>query len=45
MTATMGLAATFSREDARQNGVVIGRDARALGQDVALQPYINVFRT
>ena len=23
-TATMGLAATFSREDARQNGVVIG---------------------
>lgn len=44
LTATMGLAATFSREDARQNGVVIGRDARALGQDVALQPYINVFR-
>jgi beta-glucosidase len=43
-TATMGVAATFSREDARENGVVIGRDARALGIDVALQPFINIFR-
>ncbi len=43
-TATMGLAATFSPEDARLNGVVIGRDARALGIDVALQPFINIFR-
>jgi len=44
MTATMGLAATWSREDARKNGVVIGRDARALGQDVVLQPFVNLVR-
>ncbi len=43
-TATMGLAATFSLEDAEQNGVVIGRDARALGIDVVLQPFINIDR-
>jgi beta-glucosidase len=44
MTATMGLAATFSRQDAYDNGVVIGRDARALGQQIVLEPYINLFR-
>jgi len=44
MTATMGLAATFSRQDARQNGIVIARDARALGQDVVLEPFINMLR-
>jgi beta-glucosidase len=44
MTATMGLAATFSRTDAHDNGMVIGRDARALGVQVVLQPYINLFR-
>lgn len=44
MTATMGLAATFSREDARQNGIVIARDARSLGIDVVLQPFINMDR-
>jgi beta-glucosidase len=44
LTATMGLAATFSRDDARQNGVVIARDARSLGIDVVLQPFINVDR-
>ena len=43
-TATMGLAATFSPADAFQNGVVIGRDAKALGIDVALQPFINIYR-
>ena len=43
-TCTMGLAATFSREDAEQNGAVIGRDARALGIDVVLQPFINIDR-
>jgi beta-glucosidase len=43
-TATMGLAATFSLEDAERNGVVIGRDARALGIDVVLQPFINIDR-
>ncbi len=44
LTATMGVAATFSREDAFQNGVVIARDARALGIDVVLQPFINMDR-
>ena len=44
LTATMGVAATFSREDARLNGVVIGRDAKSLGIDVALQPFINMDR-
>ena len=44
MTATMGLAATFSREDARRNGIVIGGDARALGQDIVLEPFLNLAR-
>jgi beta-glucosidase len=43
-TATMGVAATFDVRIARLNGVVIGREARALGIDVALQPYINIDR-
>ena len=43
-TGTMGLAATFSREDARLNGVVIGRDALAAGVNITLQPFINVMR-
>ena len=43
-TATMGVAATFSVKDAELNGVVIGREARALGIDVALQPFVNLDR-
>lgn len=43
-TSTMGLGATFSVEDARLNGVVIGRDAAALGINVSLQPFINIMR-
>ena len=43
-TATMGVAATFSMKDALDNGVVIGREARALGIDVALQPFVNIDR-
>lgn len=43
-TATMGVAATFSLRDAEMNGVVIGREARALGIDVALQPFVNIDR-
>jgi beta-glucosidase len=43
-TATMGVAATFSLKDAEANGVVIGRKARSLGIDVALQPFINIDR-
>jgi len=44
LTATMGLAATWSRADARKNGVVIARDAKSLGQDVVLEPFINIVR-
>ncbi len=43
-TATMGVAATFSMKDAEDNGLVIGREARALGIDVALQPFVNIDR-
>ncbi len=43
-TATMGVAATFSVKDAEANGVVIGREARSVGIDVVLQPFINIDR-
>jgi beta-glucosidase len=43
-TSTMGLGAAFSREDARLNGVVIGRDAAAAGINISLQPFINIMR-
>ena len=43
-TATMGVAATFSTRDAEANGAVIGREARSLGIDVVLQPFINIDR-
>ena len=43
-TATMGVAATFSRRDAYLNGLVIGREDRALGIDVSLQPFVNIDR-
>jgi beta-glucosidase len=38
-TATMGVAATFSVKDAKENGVVIGREDRALGIDVSLPAF------
>ena len=44
MTSTMGVAATWDTSAARWNGVVIGKDARALGQDVMLEPFINMDR-
>jgi len=44
MTATMGLAATFSKQDARANGQIIAQEARRLGIDVVLQPFINIDR-
>ncbi|HUV70920.1 MAG TPA: glycoside hydrolase family 3 C-terminal domain-containing protein [Terracidiphilus sp.] len=43
-TATMGVAATFSRTTAEENGLVIGREDRALGIDVSLQPFVNIDR-
>jgi beta-glucosidase len=44
LPSTMALAATFSRKDAQANGIVIGRDARALGIDLVLEPFINLYR-
>jgi beta-glucosidase len=44
LTATMGLAATFSRADARDNGTVIGDEANRLGIDIVLEPFINIDR-
>jgi beta-glucosidase len=44
MTSTMGVAATFSTADAQANGRVIGSDAKALGQDVVLEPFVNMDR-
>lgn len=43
-TSTMGLAATFSKLDARKNGELIAREARARGIDVVLEPFINMDR-
>src|ERR1035437_1573884 len=43
-TSNMGVAATFSREDARLNGALIGREARSHGVSVVLQPFINIDR-
>jgi len=43
-TATMGLAATFSKEDAKLNGDLVAREARTHGIDVVLQPFINIDR-
>jgi beta-glucosidase len=40
----MGLAATFSRADARANGMAIALEAKRLGVDVALEPFINILR-
>jgi len=44
LTSTMGLAATFSRDDAKANGMVIAREAKSHGVSVALQPFINIDR-
>ena len=44
MPAPVGLAATFDPEAARIYGEVLGREARALGQDVVLAPHINIVR-
>ena len=44
MPAPVGLAATFSVTAARLFGVVMGRDAKALRQDILLAPHINIVR-
>src|SRR5260370_918542 len=44
MPSTLSMAASFSPGDAEATGALIGRDARSLGIDVILQPYINLYR-
>ncbi len=44
MPTPVGLAATFSVEAAWLFGVVMGRDAKALEQDILLAPHINIVR-
>lgn len=44
MPAPVGLAATFDVEAARLYGVVLGRDAAALEQNVVLAPHVNIVR-
>lgn len=44
MPAPVALAATFDPEAARLFGVVLGREARALGQDIVLAPHVNIVR-
>ncbi|MET8982632.1 glycoside hydrolase family 3 C-terminal domain-containing protein [Streptomyces sp. NPDC004539] len=44
MPAPVALASTFDDRLARDFGKVIGRDGRALGQDVLLSPMTNIIR-
>ena len=44
MPAPVGLAATFSAEAAELYGRVLGREARALEQDILLAPHVNIVR-
>jgi beta-glucosidase len=44
MPAPVGLASTFNTEAARLYGIVLGRDAKALEQNVLLSPYVNIVR-
>jgi beta-glucosidase len=44
MPAPVALAATFSSEAARMYGVAMGREARALEQNVLLAPHVNIVR-
>ncbi|MCG7209363.1 beta-glucosidase family protein [Streptomyces arenae] len=45
LPAPVLLASAFDPELARRYGRVIGREGRALGQDVLLSPMVNVIRT
>jgi beta-glucosidase len=44
LSAPVGLAATFDVEAARLYGMVLGREAAALRQDVVLAPHLNIVR-
>ncbi|HLH34241.1 MAG TPA: glycoside hydrolase family 3 C-terminal domain-containing protein [Alloacidobacterium sp.] len=43
-TCSMGIAATFSREDAQETGTVIARLAKARGSRLVLEPSMNIDR-
>src|SRR5204863_759055 len=45
LPAPVLLASAFDPELARRYGQVIGREGRALGQDVLLSPMVNLIRT
>ncbi|WP_432117577.1 beta-glucosidase [Streptomyces sp. bgisy032] len=45
LPAPVLLASTFDPDLARRYGQVIGREGRALGQDVLLSPMVNLIRT
>lgn len=44
LPAPVSLAATFSEDDAASYGAVLGREARAMGQDVLFGPMMNIVR-
>jgi beta-glucosidase len=44
MPSPVGLAATFDETAARRYGAVLGREARALQQNVLLTPHVNIVR-
>ena len=44
LPAPVALAATFDTEHARRYGTALGREARAMGQDVLLAPMLNLVR-
>ncbi len=44
LPAPVALAATFNPESARQYGVALAREAKALGQQVLLAPHANIVR-
>jgi beta-glucosidase len=44
LPAPVSLAATFSADHAQRHGAVLGREARAMRQDVLLAPMLNVVR-
>ncbi|MGB9486810.1 MAG: glycoside hydrolase family 3 C-terminal domain-containing protein [Terriglobia bacterium] len=44
LPAPVALAATFSVQAARLYGVLMGREAKALGEDVLLAPHVNIVR-
>jgi beta-glucosidase len=44
LPAPVALAATFDTDAAKQYGIVLGREAAALRQDVVLAPHVNIVR-